>query len=281
MLLVYRCLVAVLLLTPVGLVQAQQDTQMLELLQQLTRLEDEVRQLRGDVERLSHSNKRLRNQQNDLYLDLDKRLRAQEAGLAAGQPGVTILSPSPTTLPTATSNTAEVAVSGTALSSTPAAQVYDPVQPAAAAGVDVSAPVSVAPAGNVVINPAQEQAAYKAAFNLLRAGKYDEAILAYSEFLRKFPASKYAANAQYWLGEASYVTRRFPVAIDEFNKVISQYPQSKKLPDAMLKIGYIHYELKALSEARQILTELTRQYPGTTAARLAENRLQRMKLEGR
>ena len=52
------------------------------------------------------------------------------------------------------------------------------------------------------------------------------------------------------------------------------------LPDSLLKIGYTHYELKQWELARSALTQVQEQYPGTTVARLAENRLRAMRVEG-
>lgn len=276
---VSRCLAALILLAPASLVQAQQDNQMLELIQQLTRLESEVRQLRGEVERLNHVNSRLKNRQADLFQNLDTRLRSLETGLPPGGSNTITLQPAPagpvgpsaivdsniTPAPASGSLTPTVVISG------------QPTPGSSPAATSTAQPVtSTAPT-----DPARERAAYKAAFNLLKVGKYTEAILAYTDFLKVFPSGKYAANAQYWLGEANYVTRQFARAIEEFEKVVKKYPQSRKLPDAMLKIGYIYYELKDTEAARQTLTELSQKHPGTTAARLAENRLQRMKLEGR
>ncbi|MFT7531829.1 MAG: TolA-binding protein, partial [Gammaproteobacteria bacterium] len=53
-----------------------------------------------------------------------------------------------------------------------------------------------------------------------------------------------------------------------------------KQPDSLLKIGYTHYELKQWDQARAALTQVQEQYPGTTVARLAENRLRSMRVEG-
>jgi tol-pal system protein YbgF len=263
------------LVIPGGIAYAQSSSQMLEMQQQLTRLENEVRQLRGEVERLSHENKRLKNQQNDLYTDLDQRMRAIQAGAPANQ--LMVESVAPTTPPASTGSATVTMppVAGTVPASSQRGGLAIGGQPTSVSQPVTSMPVS-APA-----DPAKEQESYKAAFDLLKVGKYNEAILAYSDFLRQYPSGTYAPNAQYWLGEANYVTRQFPVAIEEFQKVINRYPESRKLPDAMLKIGYIHYELKQSDDARRVLTGLTKKFPGTTAARLAENRLQRMKLEGR
>jgi tol-pal system protein YbgF len=140
-------------------------------------------------------------------------------------------------------------------------------------------PVTSAPAPASQPPSASEEAAYRAAFNYLKEGRYDHAIKAFRDFLGSYPQSGYADNAQYWLGEAHYVTRQYPKAIDEFQKVLDKYPGSAKLADAMLKIGYCHYELRDMEKATAILGSLQQRFPNTTAARLAEKRLQRIKIE--
>jgi len=62
--------------------------------------------------------------------------------------------------------------------------------------------------------------------------------------------------------------------------VVNDYPGSGKLADAKLKLGYIHYELKDWAKARELLSQVTQNYPSTTAARLAQERLDRMSREG-
>jgi TolA-binding protein len=64
----------------------------------------------------------------------------------------------------------------------------------------------------------------------------------------------------------------------EYQKLVANYPDSQKLTHSMLKIGYTYYELGQMDQARTVLEDLKTRYPGTTAARLAEERLQRMKL---
>ena len=68
-----------------------------------------------------------------------------------------------------------------------------------------------------------------------------------------------ADNAQYWLGEAYYVNKSFPEALVAFQRVVDNYPQSRKLPDALLKIGYCNYELKDYSAARAALSQVVDQ----------------------
>ena len=126
----------------------------------------------------------------------------------------------------------------------------------------------------------EEQLAYQTAFDTLKEGRYKKAKVELQAFLRRYPDSNYAANAQYWLGEAYYVTRDFDQSIIQFEGVISNYPGSSKIADSMLKLGYTHYEKKQYDKAKTVLSELQQRYPQASAARLADKRLQRMQQEG-
>ena len=124
-----------------------------------------------------------------------------------------------------------------------------------------------------------DQEAYDAAFALIQARRYDEASSAFTEFLATYPGSALRDNAQYWLAETYYVRRQFADALPQFQKVLDEYPQSAKLADALLKVGYCNHELKQLDAARAALREVQRLYPDTTAARLAAQRLERINQE--
>ncbi len=128
--------------------------------------------------------------------------------------------------------------------------------------------------------PVAEQEQYDAAFHLLKQGLYERAAKAFRAFLAEHPQSALADNAQYWIGEAYYVTRNFHAAREEFAKVVKHYPASPKVPDALLKIGYCHYELAEWGKARETLNEVVKRFAGTTVAKSAEQRLAKMKKEG-
>jgi len=126
-----------------------------------------------------------------------------------------------------------------------------------------------------------DQGYYKTAFDLLKGGEYDKAITAFQQFLAAFPDSGLADNAQYWLGEAYYVNKDFASALKSFRTVVDRWPGSRKLPDALLKVGYCNYELKRWAPAREALLEVTRNHADSPSAKLAAERLDRMDKEGR
>ena len=145
---------------------------------------------------------------------------------------------------------------------------------------EVSATAAAATVSAPRVTTAAQQQEYDAAFDLMKQGLYERAVKAFRAFLTKYPDSGLADNAQYWIAEGNYVLRNYKLALEEFTKVVNA-PQSPKAPDALLKIGYVHYELGAYDKARKTLTEVKERYPNTSVAKLAAARLDKMKKEGR
>jgi tol-pal system protein YbgF len=141
--------------------------------------------------------------------------------------------------------------------------------------------VSAGPASAAPVITPQEQKDYDTAFSLMKQGHYDRAAKGFRDFLANYPQSTLRDNARYWLGEAYYVKRDFRKALGEFTRLMSDHPGNPKAPDAMLKIGYSHYELGAWARARESLNQVIARYPGQSVAKSAEQRLAKMKKEGR
>jgi tol-pal system protein YbgF len=152
--------------------------------------------------------------------------------------------------------------------------VAAPVPPPGASSASSASPAAVAGDDK---DGAQQ---YTAAFDLLKEGQYSKSIASFGSFLANFPDSKYADNAQYWLGEANYVSREYKTALDAFQTLIAKYPESTKIPGARLKIGYTYYELKNWSAAKDALMQVVKLYPDTSVATKANDRLERIRREG-
>jgi tol-pal system protein YbgF len=121
---------------------------------------------------------------------------------------------------------------------------------------------------------------YDSSFALLKNGRYDEAAQGFRRLVETWPQSTYAGNSQYWLAETLYVRRDFAKALPEFTKAVEQYPRSSKVGDAMLKVGFCQYELGHYQEARAAMERVVERYPDSSAAKLATERLDRMRREG-
>lgn len=122
-----------------------------------------------------------------------------------------------------------------------------------------------------------ERAEFDTALGELREGRYPEAIAAWRRFLQEHPNSGLAGDAQYWLGEAYYLSRDYNAAKEAFIALGLHHPQSGRLPDALLKLGYLYGEQGDTTRAREVLQKLVQVYPNTQAANLAERRLQSLR----
>jgi len=218
------------------------------LMNQADTLRSEVTTLRGEIEVLQRQIDDLRDQQRQIYLDLDERLLSLEANPGNGD--------------AISSETTDAETN----------QSTDDSDGTASDGGD-----SAASAGDQTGDEGTAvRAAYQAAFDELRQGEYAAATSAFEQFLADHPDADLAANARYWLGESYYVVRAFSDALTHFQAVMDNHPESNKRPDALLKIGFVHFEQGRLEAARDALEQVINDYPNTTAANLATQRLDQL-----
>lgn len=78
---------------------------------------------------------------------------------------------------------------------------------------------------------------YETAYGYLLQQDYASAETSFEEFLRLYPTDRLAPDAQYWLGEAFYVQRRYKPAGQAFLKVIQNHQSSAKVPNSLLKLA--------------------------------------------
>jgi tol-pal system protein YbgF len=134
---------------------------------------------------------------------------------------------------------------------------------------------------------------YQTAYLDFSKGNYPLAIAGFREFLRRFPDAELANNAQYWIGEAyfslarSYAAQGQPAkttehlekAVQEFRKVILNYPRGEKAPTALYKEALALVELKQPGLAQERLRYLLEHFPRSEEAPLARDRLAALKKE--
>lgn len=117
-----------------------------------------------------------------------------------------------------------------------------------------------------------EQSTYDAAIALYKSGDYKAAITALDAFVRQYPASPYAATAQYWLGNSYYAVADYKNGIFALQQVVKTYPDSPRAPDALLNIATMYTEQKDAKKAKATLDQLAAKYPDSTAAQSAKQR---------
>lgn len=253
--------------------QSLQGRGLLDLANQVEALQRQVQQLRGQVEQQQYVIDQLQaraGQQPPAAVAAtgDSRWPSPAAPAMPAAPGAAV-QPAPVTAPPANTAANAPLPADAGMQAAPAPGAAAPTAPAPATQTATAAPP-------IAGDPDQ---AYSAAFNSLKAGKYQDAVAQFNNFLVTYPDSPRADSAQYWLGEAYYVNKQFDQAINEYQKLVAAYPRSQKVSQAMLKIGFCQQEMGQTEQARATLQEVLQRYPGTTSARMAEDRLQRMRLE--
>jgi tol-pal system protein YbgF len=208
------------------------------LFNQLQQMQQELAQLRGMVEEQQNEIQRLKQEGLERYQDLDQRI---SAGAAAGAP--------------AQNSSANGAINAAGTPTPPAAQQQASVEPG---------------------DPAKEKLYYDAAFDLIKAKDFDKASQAFAAFLNRYPNSQYAGNAQYWLGEVNLAKGDLQAAGQAFAKVSQAYPSHAKVPDSLFKLADVERRLGHNDKARGILQQVIAQFPGSSAAQLAQRDLQRL-----
>lgn len=204
-----------------------------DIFSEIQALKFEIANLRGLVEEQAYELSRLKQLQMDGYVDLDQRISA---------------------------------LGGQAPSSQVAAGNTPP--PAAVASS------SVASAVQVVLPPANASDAevYTAAYDLLRQREYDAAIVSLKDYLDRFPSGSYAGNSFYWLGEIYLLKESLSEAEDWFARLLENFPNDRKVPDAQFKLGKVYHLQGKDGQARTILNQAAS--GNSDAARLARQYLQ-------
>jgi tol-pal system protein YbgF len=237
----------------------------------LDQLEDQQRQLIGQIEQLQNVINQLGSRLDKLSSDIDLRLNALE------HPVVPAASPSPAAPTPAAAAPAGPPPKGAANAAPP------PSPPPSGSmgtgnGVLGTLPASEAPGGanaattatSGVANPpsatpATPQDQYNRAFGLLQRADYPNAETALRAFVKQFPKDPLAGNAQYWLGETYYVRKDWNDAAIAFAEGYQKYPKSSKAMDDLLKLGMSLANLGQKSNACAAYARLDHDFPAAPA----------------
>ncbi len=118
---------------------------------------------------------------------------------------------------------------------------------------------------------------YDAALAVMRKGDFAVALPAFTEFVRRYPASGYHPSALFWLGNLHYAQRNYKDAMAQYRALVAAAPAHLRAPEAMLSIANCQVELKETRAARKTLEDLVKAYAQSEAAAVAKTRLAKLK----
>ena len=137
--------------------------------------------------------------------------------------------------------------------------------------------MAVATPGGAAKKPVSEEEIYRSAKQAFDQGDSEAARRGFQEFIKRYPKSNNADNAQFWIGEIYYREKWYEKAILEYQNVIEKYPRGNKVPAALLKQGLAFSNIGDKANARLILEELGRKYPKSNEAKVAAEKLKTLK----
>ena len=118
---------------------------------------------------------------------------------------------------------------------------------------------------------------YDAALAVMRKGDFALALPAFTDFVRRYPASGYHPSALFWLGNLHYAQRNYKDAMAQYRALVAVTPAHLRAPEAMLSIANCQVELKETKAARKTLEDLVKAYAQSEAATVAKTRLAKLK----
>ncbi|MGH8671977.1 MAG: tol-pal system protein YbgF [Burkholderiales bacterium] len=145
----------------------------------------------------------------------------------------------------------------------------------------VSVPVAAAESGQTAgagppaaaSGALSETAAYEAAYNLFHAGDYKAAIAAFQGFMGNYAESPLVASAHYWVGNSYFAMDDYGNAIASQRTLIKLFPDSSKVPDALLNIASSQRRQGDARAEKKTLQEIVAKHPTSDAAIRAKQRL--------
>jgi tol-pal system protein YbgF len=108
------------------------------------------------------------------------------------------------------------------------------------------------------------------------AGQSDLCVSGFELYLKTFPGSGLAHEAQHMIGECQFMEGNFQDAVSAYNAVIATYPRSTSAPEAYYKRGLALERLQQIERARESYEGAMKNHPDTAAARLAKQAIDRL-----
>jgi tol-pal system protein YbgF len=258
-----------------------------EMVVRIGQLENQMRQMAGQIEQLQYENKRLTEQMRKFQEDVDFRFQEKSGGGRGPS-----ANPGPQRRSDAFDPSTSPAAPGAPLplgSSQSAAATLPPAGPAQTASINPSTPRAnipqgALPTGGVSIiddtqgnaaparagtsvaaaNPGDPVSDYEGAYNAVLNRQYDQAEMGFRRFLQSHPRDRRAGDATYWLGESYFQRQRYREAAEQFLKVTTDFPKAGKAPDSLLKLGMSLKGIGAKEQACATYAEIGRRFPAAS-----------------
>ena len=139
-------------------------------------------------------------------------------------------------------------------------------------GLPIEQPQPVAPpaVASLGVSPSR---LYQTAWGEYTSGQYTLAISGFEHFLREFPTSELADDAQLHVGKSYMAQKKFQDAAAALSALIRNYPSGDKVPEAYLELGQAQRQMGQTDLARRSWEMIVNNYKDSSSAIIARQRL--------
>ena len=251
-------------------------------------LEEEIRQLNGKLEEMNFQILQMQESMRKMQEDVDFRLQEVESGKRTDAGGATppaadrtetAEAPAPAIAPPVRNS--DVAAAAPAASTAPAATaapgaterqlgsiVFDSKGNVKGGELAIEPGANgsgAAPDANTVVaalpSTGDPQELYRNSYEFILSGDYGTAEAGFREYLQRFPGDAQTADANYWLGESLLGQQRYRDAAEVFVAANRDYPNARKSPDMLLKLGVSMAALNQRDVACATFSKIPQRYP--------------------
>lgn len=255
-----------------------------DLLVRTTRLENQLRQMSGQIEQLQFENRRLSEQLRKFQEDVDFRLNEK----GGGRPNTAAPGPAGAPQPQrqrrsdAFDPTMQQGAAGAPQQLGGGGAIAGIIEDDYAGGPATGQPLDLQGVGRPVpqgglpqdrprgasvaaaSGPQSAKEAYDLAFASLQRKEYEQAEMGFRQFLQSYPRDRQAVDATYWLGESYLQRQRYREAAEQFLKISQGSPKAAKAPDSLLKLGMSLNGLGAKEQACATYAKVGIDYPSAS-----------------
>jgi tol-pal system protein YbgF len=118
---------------------------------------------------------------------------------------------------------------------------------------------------------------YRQAIMLFGRGRHGDARRAFQAVFDSEPTGDLADNALFWIGETYYAAGDYTNAVRQYNRVVNEFSDQNKAPDALFKIALAQAKTGDLALARRTLQQVIERYPYSSTASSAKAELERIR----
>ncbi|MBZ0273927.1 tol-pal system protein YbgF [bacterium] len=147
------------------------------------------------------------------------------------------------------------------------------------AGIAPGPAIASVPAspGGLIVKDKPEKDQFEEAVLSFKKSRFGEAQKKFEDFLKKFPQSEHAPEAQFYVGESLFRQNKYSDAILAYDEVVTRWAKSKQAPKAALNQAMAFEKMGQKFDAKLFYEKVMSDYPGTEEAKIAAKKLQLLK----